>query len=576
MEKLTGYPSIDKPWLKYYSDLAKHSDLPQSTICEYLWDNNKGHLENIALNYFDKKITYKELFENIDRTASAFATLGVQYGDIVTICSVTTPEIIYAIYGLNKIGAVCNIIEPRTNNERILQRIIDTNSKYIIVLDELFIKIANLLKDISYKYVIIIPLFNSMVFHTKILYSLFNRNKKKIQYSKYVIKWNDFFAIKRNELSMVSYKKDIPAAIIYTGGTTGISKGTVLSNDSMNAVSHQYKCGFDYSYGEIFLNTMPPFIAYGLVCGLHMPLSLGLTVAIIPVFSPQKFDKYIIKFKPQYFLGTPSHFETLLSSNKLKNYDLSFIKFAGMGGDHLNIELEKKINSFLYEHHSSSLAVKGYGMTEMSAAACACRSNCNELGSVGIPLVNTIISVFESGTEKELPYNTKGEICISGPGMMLGYYKNREETANIIYTHKDGKKWIHTQDIGYINEDGMVFIVDRIKRMMVVEGHNVWPSVIEQTISMHPDVAECVVIGIDDLFIKNSKIPVAFIVTGDYIQKEIREVEREIIALCNEKLPERDMAKKYIFIEQIPLTSVGKVNYLALEKIAEKSQNIYD
>ena len=573
-ERKTGYPSVDKPWLKYYNEDAIRARLPECTIYEYLWNNNKDHPDEIALVYFEKKITYRKLFEGIDRTASSLAAIGIKQGDVITICSLTTPETVYCIYAAAKLGAICNIIEPRVNAESIVDRINSTDSKVLIILDLFFNKIKNL--HISVERTVITSLVTTAGIITRLGFKITKGLKiPSISYSHEIISWKTFLKTVYQDPIPASYKKNAPVAIIYTSGTTGIPKGAVLTHDSVNSVAFQYRFPFPYKRGERFLDIMPPFIAYGLVCGIHMPLTLGLSTIIIPAFDPQKFDTYIIKYKPNFFLGVPSHYEYLLKSEKLRDFDLSFVKVAGMGGDALNAELEGKILAFLKAHNSRPIVFKGYGLTEMSSAAVSVLSSMSgeeTYKTLGVPFQYNIVSAFEPGTDRELMTGEQGEICITGPGMMQGYYKNDEETRKVLLTHTDGTKWVHTQDLGYVDQNGFVHFVDRIKRMIVrPDGHNVWPSAIESLLITHQDVAECAVIGTENPNGANGKIPTAFIVRN-ISGKTDHQIEDELRELSLRKLPERDVALQYIFIEKIPLTPIGKVDCRALERLAaEKS-----
>lgn len=571
-KKLTGYPSIDKPWLKYYTDEAINAPLPECTIYEYLWENNKDHLDDVALIYFGKKITYGELFENIDKTARAFSAIGVKSGDIVSICAISTPETIYSIYGANRIGAVCNIIEPRTNASNIVDRIKNSNSKVLLIQDVFYSKIKDI--NIGTEYTVILPISNSMPFTVKCGFFLAKGRKtptpdysdNTIAYKEFTEKQSDFFD--KNTV----YQKGQPAAIIYTGGTTGVSKGAVLSNDSINIVAFYFRDHNLCPRQTKYLDIMPPFIAYGFACGIHMPLCFGWKIIIIAAFEPKKFPDYIIKHKPNFFLGVPSHYEYLLKDKQLEKMDLSFVKVAAMGGDALNPELEKRIQDFFVRHNSSSVVYKGYGMTELSSAAVstlACPGG-SKFASLGVPFKHNIVSIFEPGTEKELRYGEQGEICITGPTMMLEYYQNPEETAKLFVRHSDGTMWIHSKDIGYMDEDGHLYFIDRIKRMIVrPDGHNVFPAQIEAVLLQHPSVEQCCVVGLKNPNGDNGRIPTAFVVLKE---KDFDNMaEKDLDAFSKERLPERDVAMQYRFIEKLPLTPVGKVDYRALEKEAENT-----
>jgi len=572
-KKLTGYPSIDKPWLKYYSEAAISAPLPECTMYEYLWSQNKEHLDDIALNYYGHLVSYGGLFSRIDDTAKALYGIGIRKGDIVSMCVLNTPETVYSIYAINKLGAICNIIEPRTNADQIKARINATGSKFLILLDVFYGKIKDILSDTCVDKILVLSLGTSMPPAVRIGFALTKGRKiEKVPHSKLFLTWNSFIAENKHLCltEKATYKRDGTAAIIYTGGTTGMPKGAMLSNYGVNAVAVQYLLGLHQKRKESFLNIMPPFIAYGFVFGLHTPLCSGLTNILIPSFQPSEIGKLFVKYKPSHYIGVPAHFEHMMNCQELQNEDLSFLHTAGMGGDRVNVVVEEAINAFLLYHHSSSKAMKGYGMTELGSSACTTTIHCNKIGSVGIPLVKNTISIFEPGTEHELTYNEEGEVCITGPGMMLEYYNNPIETEKVAKMHSDGKIWIHSGDIGYMDKDGVLFIIDRIKRVIIrPDGHNVWPSQIENVVIQHPSVEACAVVGAPNQDGKNGQIPVAFIVLKQSISGS-DDLIHDIDELSKRYLPERDVALAYYFCDSLPLTPVGKINYRLLEQMAQK------
>lgn len=565
---LTGYPSVDKPWLKFYDSSALSAEFPRMTVYEYLLDRSKDNMDDCAMQYYGKEYTYRQLFENIDKVAAALKKSGVSEGDRVTICSLTTPDAIFCFYAVAKLGAVANIVEPRTNTELIVERINTTSSKLAIILDIFYHKISGY--ELNVNKVVITSLASNMDPVTKIGFKLTKGRKiPKPDYSDTVISWGDFLKLGKGEapVDAVQYKENTPVAIIYTSGTTGKSKGAQLTHDSLNTIGFQYRFPFPYNRGDSFLDIMPPFIAYGLACGIHMPLTVGLKQIIIPAFSVDEFASYILKYKPNFFLGVPSHFDQLIKAPEMQSADLSFVKVCAMGGDILNPELELEIEKFLEEHHSKSKVFVGYGMTEMSSAATTLSYlTGGKHGSVGIPFHINLVSIFEPGTDKELKYGEEGEICFCGPGMMYGYLNDPEETSKVIIEHSDGNRWVHTQDIGYMDEEGFVYFKDRIKRILVrPDGHNVWPSAIESIIVAHEAVRECAVVGLPNPAGTSGKIPTAFIVKSPDSDKSEETIENELREISHKKLPERDQALLYYFVDEIPLTPIGKVDYRKLE-----------
>ncbi len=569
-KQLTGYPSIDKPWLKYYSEEAINAPLPECTIYEYIWNCNKDNLEKPALKYFGKGTTYAQMFSRIDDAAKAFSALNVQRGELVSMCMLTMPETIYSIYGLNRIGAVCNLIEPRTNVELIKDRINAAGSRVLIVVDVFLSKILQIVDKTKLEHIIVVPLAQSMPIHTRIGFKLTKGRKiPRIPAEQRFEYWSVFLAKGKSlKLASAPYVKNAPAAIIYTGGTTGISKGALLSNDSLTAMALQSIYDAPRLYeGERFLEIMPPFIAYGLIFGFFIPFCASLENTLIPVFEPKKFAELVLKHKPNHVVGVPAFFESLANSAEVGNQKLDFLMCAITGGDRLLASTEDHINRFFADHGCKYTILKGYGMTEMgSAATFTATDESNIPGSVGIPTHLTEVKVIDHETGEELGYNIQGELCMTGSTMMLGYYQNDSETNKVMRKHPDGKTWIHTGDIGYMTEDGVIYIVDRIKRMVIrPDGHNVWPSVIEEVVTRHPGVKECAVVGMPNPENKNGRIPTAFIVVEDGVEANNVLID-DIDRFSKIYLPERDVAMAYRFIEKLPLTLVGKVDYRTLEK----------
>ena len=567
--KLTGYPSIDKPWLKWYDDDIVSSPLPQKSIYNYMYDSNKDYKDRVALNYFGRRIKYGELFENIEKTARSLKAYGVNENSIITVLMPTLPEMVYLLYAVSKIGAVANMVDPRTSSEGMLDYINEVNSDLLVVIDVAYKKVESIIDKTNVKKVVVISPSDSLPPVLKILYKL--KNKNDIKFNNNCISWKQFISGGKeySGLTEIPYHKDKAVVIVHTGGTTGRPKGVILTNDNLNAASYQCQfCGLDFERERTWLNIMPPFIAYGVGNGLHLPLAVGMEVILIPQFNPNEFDKLLIKHKPNHMVGVPSHYGNIINSKLLANRNISYVITPIVGGDTMDTELEEKTNNFLKEHNCARHVIKGYGMTEVSAAVSVCVSNeCNKIGSVGIPLTHTVISIFNPETGEEVPYNTQGEICMTGPNTMLGYYNNEEETHNIIKKHDDGNLWVHSGDIGYMTEDGFLFVVDRMKRMIVRhDGFKVFPSVIEKVISTHKAVKACCAVGMSDSEHSQGKLPVVHAVLEYDAENNISKVEQELISLCQKELPEYAQPVMFKFRDELPLTPIGKIDYKALEK----------
>ena len=574
MIKLTGKPSIDKPWEKYYSESVKNFEFPRKTMYRCIYDNNKDHMNRISMEYFGRKFTYEELFKNIDDTAKALVALGVKKGDIITIAMPTTPEVAYLLYAISKIGAVANMIDPRTSKEGIYDYTKEAQSKLFITIDLCYSKIKDIIDETSVENIVSISAGDSLPYNIYCGYKVgeifdyITHKKEKIIENDNVMKWNTFMSKGKGITSIPeNFENDVPVAILHTGGTTGTPKGVMLSNENFNVIAYQYKLsGMHMLPGHRLLDIMPPFIAYGVGAGLHMPFVIGMTSVLVPKFEPEKFAKMIRDLKPNHMAGVPSHWGNVLESKELKNVDLSYLITPAVGGDAMNVKLEERANQFLKEHKAPNNIIKGYGITEECSLASACINDINAEGSVGIPLPQNIISIFDPNTGEELSYNQHGEVCITSSTMMLGYYNNEEATNDMIRTHEDGKKWIHTGDLGYMNEDGMLYIDGRMKRMIIRnDGFKVFPFIIEEVIKSHVAVEDCMVVGIHDANFSQGFLPKAHIILkSEYVSIE-DEVKEQLIKLCQEKLPEYVQPVDYKIRNEFPYTAIGKIDFVSLQ-----------
>lgn len=569
---MTGYASVDKPWLKYYPQYLIEKELPKTTMYDYILKGNNFYPNRTALNYFNNKITYYEMFQKIDVVARSFLELGVKKGDIITISMPTLPEFVYMFYAVSKIGAIANMVDPRKSSEEIEEYINVVNSKLLVVVDVALDKVKDVEKHTAVETVVSVSPSESLPPALKKAYKLKNGSKKsKI---KNLIKWQDFYnlgVMRKNEVivdEFPEYEEDTPVVIVYTGGTTGKSKGVMLSNDNLNAASSQCEtCGYDFQRQHSWLNIMPPFIVYGVGNGLHLPLAMGMEVILIPQFDAKKFDRLLKKHHPNHVTGVPTHYDSIVKSKVIQKDGLKYLLSPIVGGDKLNEASEEIINKFFKKNNCNFNVSKGYGMSEVCAAVCtASIAEINEIGSVGIPFHHTIMAVFDPDTGKELKYNEIGEICISGPNTMLRYYNNEEETKNIIRKHDDGLLWVHSGDLGYITERGVVHIKGRTKEMIVRhDGFKVFPITIEEVILSHPDIKACKVVGVKDDNYSQGELPKAFVVLNKSISDE-KKLKDDLKKICKERLAEYLQPIDFVIKEKLPVTAIGKIDFMKLKE----------
>ena len=560
------YASQAKPWLKYYDQKFIDQTLPALSAFEYVCQRSKNHLNDTALEYYGRKFTYADLIVNVKKTAAALRGAGVKKGDIVTVVSIMTPEIIALFYAADMMGATLNLVDPRYSVEGIREYIEEVDSHLLVCLNVVYERCRQAAKRTNVEKVIVLSPADSLPPVMAVGYKLTTPDKNK--YASNVIRWKQFIKGGEGQSTAAEpYDPDHACVVVHTGGTTGSPKGVMLTDDCFNGIALQFQAYPKlFHRGQKLMNVMPPFIAYGFACGIHLPLVLGFTVIIIPNLDPAKLGSLVLKHKPEHMFGVPTHYQQLAADPKLRDKDLSFIINYAAGGDSLSRGAEQTVNDFLAAHGARYPIAKGYGMTEVSSAATVAAGLDNKPGSVGIPMVNTIIAAFEPGTDQELPIGQRGELCISGPCLMKGYYNKPEETAILLRRHPDGRVWAHTGDMGYLDEDGFVFLDSRIKRMIIRhDGFKVFPSMIENVVSRHPAVHQCSVVGCTDKDHVQGRLPFVYIVLKADTTAKKKQVIRELERMCAEELPEYVQPVAYKFISSMPMTPVGKVDYRQLE-----------
>ena len=560
------YASQAKPWLKYYDQKFIDQTLPALSAFEYVCQRSKNHLNDTALEYYGRKFTYADLIVNVKKTAAALRGAGVKKGDIITVVSIMTPEIIALFYAADMMGATLNLVDPRYSVEGIREYIEEVDSHLLVCLNVVYERCRQAAKRTNVEKVIVLSPADSLPPVMAVGYKLTTPDKNK--YASNVIRWKQFIKGGEGQSTAAEpYDPDHACVVVHTGGTTGSPKGVMLTDDCFNGIALQFQAYPKlFHRGQKLMNVMPPFIAYGFACGIHLPLVLGFTVIIIPNLDPAKLGSLVLKHKPEHMFGVPTHYQQLAADPKLRDKDLSFIINYAAGGDSLSRGAEQTVNDFLAAHGARYPIAKGYGMTEVSSAATVAAGLDNKPGSVGIPMVNTIIAAFEPGTHQELPIGQRGELCISGPCLMKGYYNKPEETAILLRRHPDGRVWAHTGDMGYLDEDGFVFLDSRIKRMIIRhDGFKVFPSMIENVVSRHPAVHQCSVVGCTDKDHVQGRLPFVYIVLKADTTAKKKQVIRELERMCAEELPEYVQPVAYKFISSMPMTPVGKVDYRQLE-----------
>lgn len=572
-KEMTGYPSKDKPWLKYYSEEAINAKLPECSIYEYMYENNKDYPKDIAIIYYGRKISYADLFSNINKTAKAFQAIGVQEGEIVTVALPSIPEALYVVYALNKIGAVANMIHPLAGKNEIINYLNEVSSKVAIVFDKTVEILNEEISKTMVKHAIVVSAGDSLPFGLKQAYMLKN---KTVVCNGIYSKWKTFIkGGEKTELKPCKKECTSMAIISHTGGTTGEPKGVMCSDYGCNALMWQLLCNFEYKRQECSLNVLPPFVNYSLLESIMAMLTVGFKVVLIPQYEPFCFDKYIRKYRPNHVLSIPAYWVALLEIKNIEKIDMTCLKHIYSGGEALDLYTEKKINHLLKLCGAKTKLYNCLGATEMMAGATIIYDSSYKKNSVGIPMVKVGCKIVKPESNEELSYEKEGEVCFSGETLMMGYYNNVTATEEVVKIHKDGKRWLHTGDIGYIDKDGTLFITGRIKRIILTKGKDgqptkMFPDRIENAIYTNSSVELCCVVGIPDEIRIN--YPKAFVVL-EKGQEPSEAKKEEIIQTCKAVLPEYMIPDEIEFRDNLPRTERGKVDYRALEKmVGEKNE----
>ena len=566
---ITNYASIDKPWLKYYSEENIDILRENCTAYEFMKRHNSDNLSSNALNYMGHILSYNELIDYIDKVTKSLIKLNVKSGDIVTLIMANIPENVYLFYALNRLGVLVNIIDPRLKNDEILDILNNSNSNLVFAIDT-FIQnkdIKNIKDNSNVKnFILVNPL--ETVKNDNMFFKIITKVKsiKETISNNLYMTWDEFIVLGNNiEIKNLNlYDEKQEAIMVRTGGTTGKPKSVVLTNKNLNEMANQHFLGeYNFNKKDTFLNFLPPFIAYGICCATHMPLVLGLENILIPKFDAKDFPKLMMKYKPNVVFGGPILYEKMMSNKMTKDTDLSNLNVPVSGGDTMNLELEKKINEYFRKNGCYYHIGQGYGMTEVSSSACYSKENAYTSGSVGIPLINNSISIFDPKTTEEKEIGEVGEICIKTETVMSRYLNNKDEYNLVVKQHEDGEIWVHTGDLGYMNKDGNLFVIGRMKRMIVSNGNKIFPSTMENIICQNPNVEGCVVVGAPHAKYRN--VPIAHIILkNNSVNKEI--LIKELNNAVKKELPDYYLPFVYVFRDSYPLTSINKIDYKDLEK----------
>ena len=555
------------PWKDYVGEVPLHLDYFDGSMFEAVAKIAETYPNNIAFDFMGKSTTYKELVRETERCAKALKTIGVREGDKVTIAMPNCPQAIYMFYAVNLVGGIANMIHPLSAEKEIEFYLNESESVTAITLDQFYNKFENIRQNTKVVNIIIASVKDALSRPIRAGYMLTEGRKiKKIPADAPVIRWGDF--LKLSNACFYNYKVerhgDDPAVILYSGGTTGTTKGIVLTNKNFNALGQQVIAANPmFRPGDRMLAAMPLFHGFGLGVCIHTMLSQGGRCILIPRFTAKSYAKQIVKYRCNFIAGVPTLYEALLRLPSMDGADLSCLKGVFSGGDSLSIELKKKFDKFLYDHHATIQVREGYGTTETVTACCLTPPHMFKEGSIGLPFPDTYIKIVEPGTDRELPYGEEGEILLAGPTVMKEYMKHPDETAQTLRHHADGLTWVYTGDLGSMDEQGFIYFKGRAKRMIISSGYNVYPGQIENILDAHEFVQMSCVIGVPDAY-KMQKVKAFVKLSPDVAPND--KTKQALMDYCRKNIAKYAMPYDIEFRDDMPKTLVGKVAYRVLEE----------
>ena len=554
------------PWVKNLGDIPAHLDYFQGSMYDMLKSVADKYPNNIAMDFMGRSTTYRQLLEHVERCAKALKTIGIRENDCVTIAMPNCPQAIAMFYAINMVGGIANMVHPLSSEKEIEFYLNESNSVTIITLDQFYHKIEAIRNNTNIVNVIIASIRDELSQPLKTGYMLTEGRKiRKIPDDAPVIRWQKFLNLSKSCFwrYKVERKPEDPAVILYSGGTTGTTKGIVLTNLNFNALSQQVIATNPmFRPGDRMLAAMPIFHGFGLGVCIHTMLTQGGRCVLVPRFTAKSYSKLITKYKCNFIAGVPTLYEALLRLPNMEKADLSSLKGVFSGGDSLTIELKKKFDKFLYDHKAVIQIREGYGTTECVTASCLTPPTMHREGSIGLPFPDTYYKIVTPGTDEELPYGEEGEILLAGPTVMREYLHHPEETAQTLRRHADGLTWVYTGDLGVMDADGFVYFRGRRKRMIITSGYNVYPAQLENILEAHEAVQRCCIIGVPDSY-QMQKVKAFVMLKPGFPATE--ETKQSILAHCRKNIAKYAMPYDVEFRENLPTTLVGKVAYRVLE-----------
>lgn len=550
------------PWLRHYGRVPAHLDYPPITLHEAVAAAARRTPSAIAWNFFGTTSTYAQLVADIERCADALAACGLREGDRLLISMPTSPQGVIAFYAANRRGAVAAMVHPLSTAVEITRYLDATGARIALTLDAFHPTLAAANPRRALEHVIVARIGDYLPPLARLGYwATKGRKIRPIAPDPRLHWWRDFMARDHPRAPVPSRGTHDPAAILFSGGTTGLPKAIVLSNRNFIAEGMEAAAWVALGAGDSMLAALPIFHGFGLGVCVNSVLMSGGTSILVPVFDAATAARVIRKRRPNYLVGVPTLFDALSRNPGLEKADLSGLKACFCGADTLSRAVRERFEGLVSRRGGHVRILEGYGLTEAVSGIMATPLGSYREGSIGIPMPDMLAKICRTGTTEAAPVGEEGEICLSGPCVMLGYLDDGEATAQALRAHEDGRTWLHTGDLGRMDADGFFYFTVRLKRMIKSSGFNVYPAQVEAVLAEHPWVAEACVIGVPDpARVERVK---ACVVLKDRA-REGPETAQALIDHCRERLIKWSCPREVEFRAALPLTRLGKVDYRAL------------
>ncbi len=554
----------DRPWLAHYGDLPADVEVPDATMYELIAATAAQHPERTALVYLGRRIGYRDLLTDIDRTAGALTAQGIRAGDSVLLSMPNVPNAVILFYALNRIGARAAMTHPLSSPTELRHYLEQTGSRWAVTMDMFYGKFADILTDTEVERLLICK-FSDYLSRAKKLGFQVTRGRKIAPVPKTdarVLRWADFLRTATVEPYQRARDPHSSDVVLFSGGTSALPKGIELSSANFNALAVSMQAITGITVGNSVLAILPVFHGFGLGLCIHTPLTVGGNSILVPEFSARIYIDNLIKYSPSFIAGVPTLFQALLADEKFAKVSFASLRGAYSGGDSLTPALKGRFDTALATQGSQVELMEGYGLTECVTACTVSPAHHYRENSIGIPIPGMSLKVVDADCN-EVPYGTDGEVCVTGPTLMIGYLNEPEATADTLREHADGRTWLHTGDIGTIDADGYLFFKGRQKRIIKVSGVSVYPAQVEQVLEAHPSVRRACVIGTPDEYQMSSVK--AFVVPIEGVDPTDR-LHDELVAHCKKHLMRWAVPRDIEFRDELPTTLVGKIAYTQLEQ----------